>query len=379
MPFKGGVGRYTSDMAAMLHGPGFPVTVFTETGDRSGTCDRGLPYRVIRKGRDLFARHPWLNLGLNAWSGMLAVMAARSSGAEWFVATGKRSVYNAAFLFPLLRGMRLAVILHGSEWSDIRDAKGRRGRMLREGILRLCAAAKVIVFPNRFTRERFLSLPGFDPAKAALLYPIVDPERVKADPALASEYRARYLPAPVFSLITIARLTPRKGQDQTLRALGRFAREVGDFRYFIVGNGSYRPTLEKIIAEEGLQGKVHILSGLDDAQAYSLMSLCDLYAMPNREDRGAFEGFGIAFLEGNVLGLPALAGRNGGSVEAVQDGANGLLCRGEDPEDIFAALKRFNGDTRLREGLRGRCREYALERYSFEQSKPRYRSVFGSP
>lgn len=375
-PFKGGVGRYTGDLAAMLRdGNAFDVAVFTETA-RKGHDDASLGYEVIREGRDLFVRHPCLNILLNAWSGLRALAAARARRADWFVATGKRSVYNLAFLHPLLGSMPAAVILHGSEWSDVRDARGWRGRMLRSAFLRLCRRARRIVIPNRFTLERFAGLPGWDESKVRLLYPIVDPERVRADAALAEEYRGRYFGKPAFSLITLARLTPRKGQDQVLKALGRFVREIGDARYFMVGNGPYKKTLEALIESEGLRGKAFILEGLDDARAYALASLCDLYAMPNREDKGAFEGFGIAFLEGNVLGLPALAGRNGGSVEAVEEGGNGLLCRGEDPDAVFAALKRFHEDAALRETLRAGCREHALQRYSFAKWKAAYQDAF---
>lgn len=375
-PFKGGVGRYTGDLAAMLRdGGAFDVTVFTETA-RGSHDDGAMPYEVLRAGREPFVRYPLLNILVNAYSGLRALAAARGRRASWFVATGKRSVYNLAFLHPLLGPMPAAIILHGSEWSDIRDAEGWRGRMLRGAFLRLCRRCRRIIIPNRFTLERFSGLPGWDPSKVRLLYPIVDPERVRADAALAEEYRARYFGTPAFSLVTLARLTPRKGQDNTLRALGRFVRESGDARYFMVGNGPYKAALEKLIAEEGLQGKAFILGGLDDARAYALASLCDLYAMPNREDKGAFEGFGIAFLEANVLGVPALAGRNGGSVEAVEEGGNGLLCRGEDPDDIYAALKRYLADAGLRERLKERCRAHALERYSFGRWKTEYQAAF---
>lgn len=377
LPFKGGVGRYTEDMAAMLAAGGLRTAVFTETGNREGYPDAEKPYRVFRFPLPLTARHPWLNLLLNAVTATVAALRARLGGYRWFVATGKRSVYNAAYLGPLLGGLKVAVILHGSEWSDIREARGWRGASLRQAVLRLCAKASPVIIPNRFTIARFHEIPGFDPDRALLLHPVVDPGRVVADSALAAAHRERWFREPALSLVTVARLTPRKGQDQVIRALGRLLREGGaPVRYFVVGSGSWLESLRGLAAAEGVADHVIFLPGLSDSEAHALVSLCDLFAMPNREHQGTFEGFGIAFLEANVLGVPALAGRSGGSTEAVEDGANGLVCDGDDPEDVYRAIRQYRDDADLRQRLRSRCREVALERFSAARWKAPYQAPF---
>lgn len=377
LPFKGGVGRYTEDMAAMLGGAG-KVEVLTETPNRGGYDDGAQGYSIARLALPLFARHPWLNLAINFISCAAVVLRARLGGWEWLVATGKRSVYNAAFFAPFLGRAKLAIVLHGSEWSDIEKAQGWRGRWLRRAFLRLSVASRAIIIPNRFTVDRFRSLPGFPAGRTWLLHPIVNPDRVRPDDALAEEYRRKFFEGAPFSVITVARLTPRKGQDMVIKALGRMAREGdGNFRYFIVGSGSYKPALEKLAAEEGVGGRAVFLDGLGDVEAYSLMGLCDLFAMPNREHKGTFEGFGIAFLEANVLGVPALAGKSGGSTEAVQDGANGIVCDGDDAEDVYRKIDRYRKDDALRARLKEGCRAHALEGFSFARWKSEYRSVFG--
>ena len=52
--------------------------------------------------------------------------------------------------------------------------------------------------------------------------------------------------------------------------------------------------------------------------------------MANREmPDGDTEGFGLVFLEANACGIPVIAGKAGGSVDAVTDGANGLVVNGD--------------------------------------------------
>lgn len=377
LPFKGGVGRYTEEMAAMLATGDLKTAVFTETRNREGYPDSEKPYRVFRLPLALTARHPWVNLFINAVTATAAVLRARLGGYQWFVATGKRSVYNTAYLGPLLRGMRVAVVLHGSEWSDITEAQGWREDSLRKAVLRLCQSASHVIIPNRFTIARFREIPDFGSNRILLLYPVIDPERVVADRTLASAYRERWFREHALNLITVARLTPRKGQDQVIRALGRFRREGGaPTRYFVVGSGSYSLTLRELAASEGVTDCVVFLPEFTDKEAYALVSLCDLFVMPNREHQGTVEGFGIAFLEANVLGIPALAGRSGGSTEAVEDGANGLVCDGDDPDDVYRAIRRYIDEEGLSHRLRAQCRSVALERYSSSVWKHSYQAPF---
>jgi phosphatidyl-myo-inositol dimannoside synthase len=82
--------------------------------------------------------------------------------------------------------------------------------------------------------------------------------------------------------------------------------------------------------------------------------------MANREmPDGETEGFGLVFLEANACGLPVIAGRAGGSVDAVTDQVNGLVVDGDDTAAIAAAIIRMFEDDELREGLRARGAEVA--------------------
>lgn len=379
LPFKGGVARYTEDMASMLANGGFArVVVFTETQNREGFPDDAQPYRVVRVPLKLFSQR-WLNFGINALSSLAFVIRARLGRSEWVVAAGKRSVNNVALFRVLLGKTKLAVVLHGSEWWDLQHPKGWRRKALRRAVLRLCASADVIIISNRFTAGRFKALLGYPRGKTQLLHPVINPDRLRLDDALIQSYRRKYFSEHDFSLITVARLTPRKGQDQVLKALGRMAREAIKFRYFIVGTGWYKDSLERLIHDQGLADRVVILDGLGDTEAYSLLSLCDLFVMPNREYEGTIEGFGIAFLEANVLAVPVLAGKSGGSTEAVQDGTNGLVCDGDDPEDVYRKIRLYHDDLSLRARLKSSCRDHALQRFSFAKWKTEYQAVFVEP
>jgi phosphatidylinositol alpha-1,6-mannosyltransferase len=88
--------------------------------------------------------------------------------------------------------------------------------------------------------------------------------------------------------------------------------------------------------------------------------LGDVFVMPNRKlPNGDTEGFGLVFLEANSCGIPVIAGRDGGSRDAVQHGANGMIVDGSSIDEIATAMLALREDVGLREGLCRRALEVA--------------------
>jgi phosphatidylinositol alpha-1,6-mannosyltransferase len=84
--------------------------------------------------------------------------------------------------------------------------------------------------------------------------------------------------------------------------------------------------------------------------------------MPCREivkdDLVDAEGFGIVFLEAAASGCPVIAGRSGGTEDAVIDGETGFLVTPTDVDAVAAATIRLLTDEPLavQLGLQGRTR-----------------------
>jgi phosphatidylinositol alpha-1,6-mannosyltransferase len=78
------------------------------------------------------------------------------------------------------------------------------------------------------------------------------------------------------------------------------------------------------------------------------------------------EGFGIVFVEAAAAGVPSVAGRSGGSDEAVVDGQTGLVVDGRSAQEVRAAVERLvtDGELRARMGLAARDR--AVSSFSYD-------------
>jgi phosphatidyl-myo-inositol dimannoside synthase len=99
----------------------------------------------------------------------------------------------------------------------------------------------------------------------------------------------------------------------------------------------------------------------------------DVFAMLCRERwRGLeAEGYGIVFVEAAACGVPSVAGRSGGSHEAVVDGQTGFVVDPHDAAGARAALERLLGDDALRARLGAAARTRAEDELTYEQQVAR--------
>jgi len=166
---------------------------------------------------------------------------------------------------------------------------------------------------------------------------------------------ARYRLDGAFVFVSVCRLLEKKGVDNALRAFATIAHRLPGARFLVVGAGPFRGALEAIVEEHGMTERVAFAGEVADEDLADHYCLGDVFVMPNHAlPNGDTEGFGLVFLEANACGIPVLAGRDGGSTDAVQDGVNGLVVDGASVPQIAAAMLRLAEDpglrTRLREG-----------------------------
>ncbi len=223
----------------------------------------------------------------------------------------------------LLLGIRCVAMLYGIEaWSP----RGRAIAWAMRGEAHYLAI-------SRYTRDRCLAWAPLRAGQIGLLPCTFDARRFSPQPKSARLVRQYRLEGKRV-LLTVARLSALeryKGHEQVLRALARLRSAHPELCYLIVGDGDYRPELQRRARELGV-AEITIFAGrvpADELAAY--YNLSDAFIMPSRG-----EGFGIVFLEALACGKPVIAGNGDGARDALLDGELGWLV---DPEDSPAMAR----------------------------------------
>ena len=124
-----------------------------------------------------------------------------------------------------------------------------------------------------------------------------------------------------YRILTIGRLTQQKRYDIAIKAMALVKEKTGvPVRWYILGEGDLRVSLEQQIKEAGLENDF-ILLGVK-SNPYPYCKNCDLYVHAT-----GFEGKSIAIQEAQTLGKPILATDCSGNREQILDGKDGCLCQ----------------------------------------------------
>ncbi len=166
-----------------------------------------------------------------------------------------------------------------------------------------------------------------------------------------------------------SRLVPRKGFDVLIDAVAR----LDAVQLVIGGDGRDRGRLERRAAERGIADRVQFLGRVPDAELAEVFGLADVFAMLCRDRWGGLEaeGFGIVFVEAQACGVPAVAGRSGGSHEAVVDGETGYVVEPRDVDAVTEAIARIVRDPDLQARLGSAARRRAVHELDYDVLVPR--------
>jgi phosphatidylinositol alpha-1,6-mannosyltransferase len=256
------------------------------------------------------------------------------------------------FIFPF----KFGIFLHGMDLSFA--LKISRKRWLTRLILK---KAQLIVCANSRVREILLSFLPDSQDKIFLLHPGASVGQ--SDAKIQADYRERYDLSGKKIIFSIGRLVKRKGFDQVIKALELV--KYSNWLYLLAGNGPEMIALKEQAAQSPLANKIIFAGLLNEKEKWSCLNLCDIFISSSRDLDGDFEGFGIVYLEANLMSKAVIAGRSGGVGDAVIDGLNGLLVDPEDPQDIAKALDRLMSNPEEATALGVRGRERAEKNFSW--------------
>ena len=179
-------------------------------------------------------------------------------------------------------------------------------------------------------------------------------------------------------LISVGRHVPRKKFDLVIKAVSKIKERNPEIKlkYFLIGEGSYTPSLKKLVNDLELDNEVEFLGSFGGLKRNKYLKLSDIFLMPSISLNESIEGFGIVFLEANFFKLPVIGASSGGIGSAIEHGKTGFLVKSNNLNDLVEKLLKLckNEQIRIEMGEYGYNR--VLSDYSWEKIYQKYIDLF---
>ncbi len=265
-----------------------------------------------------------------------------------------------AWIMKRWSGLPYVCFVHGEELNIYANS-----RELRYWARKAMRGADMFVANSRNTLRLLVKDWGISEDRIHLLHPGVDtaqfrPSQYDSQRRIALGWANRRV------VLTVSRLQKRKGHDMLLRALPEIRQSVPDVLYAIVGSGEERAELEHLVGKLGLAECVQFRGEATDAEMIECYQQCDLFALPNREVDGDFEGFGMVLVEAQACGKPVLAGRSGGTAETMLVGQTGVVVDCTKPEGLARSVIELMLDNNRREQMGHAGRKWVVRQFDWE-------------
>jgi len=252
------------------------------------------------------------------------------------------------------------LIVHGVEvWREPTAARGWATRHCLDAILSV----------SDFTVRRMSGYFGVSPQTFRVFPNGLD---VDAAPPGAAPATAGEPLAGSHRLLSVTRLSPAnryKNIDKVILALPRVLEAFPDTHYYIIGDGPWKPDLERIAHDAGIAPRVHFLGAVAEPMRDAVYAAADVFVLPSTG-----EGFGIVFLEAWKFGLPCISSNRDAASEVIRDGVDGY-CIDPEPERITEAVCSLLADPQRRKAMGEAGRRRLLANYTHENFRENLRTI----
>jgi glycosyltransferase involved in cell wall biosynthesis len=172
------------------------------------------------------------------------------------------------------------------------------------------------------------------------------------------------IPTPPYRILTIARMTAKKGLPTVYRALKILRDEGISFRHTLIGDGEDREGILSLIKELGLDPFTQLPGTQPHEVVLEHYRGADVFVLgcevaPN----GDRDGIPNVLLESMAVGVPVLATGISAIPELVVEGETGLLVPPAQPEKMARALIRLLTDNLLRRQIIEAARKRVVQTF----------------
>ena len=220
-------------------------------------------------------------------------------------------------------------LIHGKEINHPKESS------INTRLIKVLNDTEKVIANSEYTKNLAIDK-GVDKNKVVVINPGVNPAEELNKKSLEKVERLLKIKTP--RLITVSRFDKRKNHEKVIMALRNLKQQYPDIIYICIGYGDEESNLKKLVQELDLSSQVMFFKDISDDLKNSLLTKSDIFVMPSIIHKTSVEGFGISYVEAAQYGVPSLGGKDGGASDAIDHNKTGLICDGNNLDDIYSSL-----------------------------------------
>ena len=219
-----------------------------------------------------------------------------------------------------------------------KEINHNKGSMLNRRVLKVLNNTDCVVSNSHYTKDLAINC-GVNSEKITVINPGVEEAKDLDKKALTEAENLLKDKNP--RLITVSRYDKRKNHEKIVMALKNLKQIYPNITYISVGYGEEEENIKKLVDELDLNNHVFFLKDISTDLKNALISKSNVFVMPSIIHKKSVEGFGIAFVEAGQFGVPSIGGKDGGAADAIDDGKTGIICDGNNLDEIYSSINKL--------------------------------------
>jgi len=245
-----------------------------------------------------------------------------------------------------------------------------KGSFQNKKIVKVLNNVEKIIANSEYTKTLAINI-GLNQDKIIVINPGVDPVQELNKKSLEKVESLLKTKSP--RLITISRFDKRKNHEKIVMALRNLKQIYPDIVYICIGYGDEEENIKELVKELDLEAQVMFFKDISDDLKNALLAKSNIFVMPSIIHKTSVEGFGIAYVEAAQYCIASLGGKDGGASDAIQHDKTGLICDGNNLEDIYSSLNLMIENKKYLE-LGKNAKEFS-SRFSWSSTIEKYKKI----
>lgn len=296
---------------------------------------------------------------------------ARIYKPDLIIGTGRHTTWFAALISFLTR-RPLITIGHGTEFTQVTSKNDLRNNRLAYN------RSTVLIAISEHTKQVIQSI-GLKPKKIEVIhnpanetiFKQLDIEQVQKFKNLKGLKNKRLL-------LTSGALTERKGQKVVIECLPKVLERHPDLVYVAVGLPNKKREFLELAKQLGVEDNVLFPGVVEINELILWLNACDLFIMTSIDDKGDYEGFGIATIEAALCGKTSIVSDNGGLPEAVVNDVTGIVVQEKNILETSKAISFLLSNPVKLSELSQNALERACAKYTYKMKAEEYNKVLSN-